>query len=126
MPTIGSTSLIAPNDTDSVTVTITNGTSLSNAAQLGGARPVAILMPGTWTSADLTFQGSFDGTTYGNLYDASATEVTVTNAAATARYITLDPSKFASCVYLKVRSGTSGSAVNQGADRLIVIIAQRL
>lgn len=106
-----------------VSVSIANGASLSDAGNLGPFRLVGIVMPATWTAANLTFQVSDDaGTTYNNLYDDLGTEVTVTAAAS--RYIALDPAVFAGINYLKVRSGTSGSAVNQGGDRTITLVTR--
>jgi hypothetical protein len=100
--------------------TIASGASLSNGLALQNNRAIAIQMPSSWTAANLTFQGSYDGNTWDNVYDDSGTEVTVTAAAS--RYIILDPSVFAGIEYLKIRSGTSGSAVNQGAARELNVV----
>lgn len=106
-----------------VEVVIANGASLSGAGNLGPFRLVGLVMPADWTAANLTFQVSHDAdTTYNNLYDDEGTEVTVT--AADDRYITLDPSVFAGINCIKVRSGTSGSAVNQGAARTITLVTR--
>lgn len=102
---------------------ITSGVSLSTAVNIDPYRLVGIAMPATWTAANLTFQASHDnGTTYNNLYDDLGTEMTVTAAAS--RYITLDPAVFAGINYLKVRSGTSGTPVNQGGDRTITLVTR--
>lgn len=103
-------------------VTIANGASLSSALQIDEAFLVGIIMPGTWTAANLTLQGAGenDESTFNNVYDKDGTEVTITAAAS--RYITLEPAKFAGIKQLKVRSGTSGTPVNQGGSRTIVII----
>ena len=39
------------------TVTIANGQAVSGAADLGNDRLLGFQMPGTWTAADITFQG---------------------------------------------------------------------
>lgn len=112
------------------TVTIASGASLSDAEHLGFALAggasraalVGIVMPDAWTAASLTFQASNDGVTFTNLYTASGTEVTVT--ADVSRWIALDPSDFAGIAWLKVRSGTAGTAVNQGGDRVLTLIAR--
>lgn len=102
--------------------TIANGASLSDAVNMHSGRLFAIHMPAAWTTADLTFQGSYnDGETYLDLYDETGAEVTVTAAAA--RYILIDPNKWFGLRNIKIRSGTSGSAVNQGAERVLNIIA---
>jgi len=102
--------------------TITSGTSLSAAISLNpGYFPCAIYMPAAWTTAGITFQVSFDGVTYYNLYKEDGTEYTLTTPAAS-NAIALTPGYFAGAAYIKIRSGTSGSAVNQGADRSIIIL----
>lgn len=105
-------------------LTILSGASLSDAADLYRYSAVAILMPATWTSAGLSFQGSVDGSTYGNLTDKTA-EITIATLAG-AEYVVLDPSVFFGVRFLKVRSGTAGSAVAQGGDRVLRLIGRRL
>lgn len=99
---------------------IANGAALSGAVHLHAHRVFAIQMPATWTAANLTFQGSYDGSTYADVYDETGNEVTVTAAAS--RFIILDPVKFMGLQKLKIRSGTTGSPVNQGGDRIVQLI----
>lgn len=101
-------------------VTIANGASLSGVADLTGFMLAGIQMPAAWTAASLTFQVSIDGTTYTDMYATDGTEVTVTGAAAS-RFLAFVPSDFAGARYLKVRSGTTGSPVNQGAARTLIL-----
>lgn len=100
---------------------IANGESLSAGINLQGGRLVGILMPGTWTAADLTFQSSLDGSTFADLYDDEGNEVTVV-ADASQFIVPLAPAKFLGARYLKVRSGTSGTPVNQGGARTIQLV----
>lgn len=102
--------------------TITNGTSLSAAIDLGAATLFGIQLPAAWTTANLTFQGSTDGATYANLYDSNGSEVTVT-AAASQFIVMAVPPQWIGLRYLKIRSGTSGTAVNQAADRTLQIVS---
>lgn len=104
--------------------TIASGESLSAAIDLTGCVPVAIIMPASWTTADLTFQASdlASSATYSNVYDEFGSEVVV--SAAASRHIVLDPSTWVSCRNIKIRSGTSGTAVNQGADRTIKLVCR--
>ena len=104
------------------TLTILNGASLSGALDLtiSGGPPVGIQMPAAWTAANLTFQVSFDGTTYQDFYDSAGTEIAVTAAAA--RFIALDPTNYFGVRFVKIRSGTSGVPVNQLADRAIILV----
>ncbi len=109
------------NAMDVATATISNGQSLSAAVSLGGLRLFGIVMPSAWTAAGLTFQMSHDGgATWVNMYDANGNELTVT--AGMSRYIALDPANFAAVHMLKVRSGTTGTPVNQGQDATMQLI----
>ena len=100
--------------------TIASGGSLSGAVDIGDNVVVGIVIPAAWTVAVITFDASIDGTTYGPLYDRYGTEYTVQVAAA--RAIPLSIQDFVGFRYLKIRSGTSGTPVNQGAERVISIV----
>jgi len=104
--------------------TIANGASLSGACDLGNARLSAIYMPSSWTTADLTFQASADGVTYQDLYasDNAGNDAEYLIGAGSARVITVPIADFAALRYLKVRSGTTGSAVAQGGARTITLL----
>ena len=103
-------------------VVIANGQSLSPAVDLGDRALVGILISAAWTAAGLTFQVSPDGVTYGNMKDAAA-EVAV--AALTAGdYVQLDPLKFMGARFIKIRSGTAGTPVVQGADRTLRLVCR--
>jgi hypothetical protein len=82
---------------------------------------VAIIMSGTWTAADLTFQASNDGTTFYEMINTSGGNLTVTGPAAD-EWIAIDPADFVGVEYLKVRSGTVGSAVAQGGNRVLTFV----
>lgn len=111
--------------TRTATVTIANGASLSGAICLGAGVLSAIQMPAGWDAAALTFQVSDDGgTTWKELQDSSGTATTVSAPTAGNRY-EVDATDFKSAVFLKVRSGTSGAAVNQTADRVITLISRK-
>lgn len=103
-------------------VTIANGQSLSEAVNLGGYVLVGIHMPAAWTAASLTLQGSAAGATFGNVFDDEGTELEVDAAAS--RYIPLGPEKTCSLAHVKVRSGTSGSPVNQEGARTLTLVAR--
>lgn len=107
-----------------VAATIAISTALSAAVDLGAIGTlVGIQMPAAWTTANLTFQASYDGgTTYQDLYDDAGNEVTVTAAAS--RNIYLSPEEWAGIQLLKVRSGTSGTPVNQAAARTITLVTR--
>lgn len=107
---------------DSAAVTIANGTSLSAAVDLLGASLVAIVMPAAWTAAGMTFQASIDGVNFFNVYTSAGAEYSATVAAS--QYVTLPIVDLAGVRWLKVRSGTSGTPVNQGADRALKLVVR--
>lgn len=110
---------------DEITATIAESASLSGAVDLGGMHLVGIIMPGTWTAANLTLQASVDGgATFANVHDGNGVEELI--VAAASRHIILDPARFAGISGLKVRSGTSGSAVNQAAARTLRLVVRRV
>ena len=78
-------------------------------------------MPAAWTAASLTYQASADGVTYDDMYDG-ATERSLTVAAS--RYMMQNIGDWVGIRYLKIRSGTSGSPVNQGGARVITLVVQ--
>lgn len=106
--------------------TILSGASLTDAIDLGDARLSRIAMPATWTTANLSFQVSYDGVTYNNLFDSSGVEVTVTAAAARAISLHTLFALFQDVRWLKIRSGTSAAPVNQGADRALQLAVRSI
>lgn len=104
-------------------ITIASGTALSAAVPIGDKVPVGIAMPSGWDAASLTFQVSADGgTTWNELYDSSGNAVSFTVAAS--RYIYMDPTVWIGINMIKIRSGTSGSPVNQTADRVLTLVSR--
>lgn len=109
-----------------LTATIASGESLSAAVQLGGASVLRIVMPAGWDAADLTFQTSEDGSTFRDLYAAGDSEAAVSIAVSAGKAYQLAPSTLACQLWLKVRSGTAGSPVNQTAARTLTLVADLL
>lgn len=107
-------------------VTIASGTSLSGGVALGDQRLFGIVMPSSWTAANLTFQASVDGgQTWHNLRDKDGNEITAVVSAA-GDGINLDYTQFTHWPMIKIRSGTAASAVNQGADRALTLILRSI
>ena len=101
---------------------IANGESLSGAIHVGDFSDWGIIMPDTWTAANLTFQVcDTESGTYVDLYDSSGNEVSVTVAAS--RGITGLPD-ITQWSWLKIRSGTAAAAVNQAAERIIRLVGK--
>lgn len=101
---------------------IANGESLSGVVDIAGTTLIAIQMPSAWTSANLTFQGSADGSVYADVYNDAGDEYNIPVAAS--RFVMLDQveNRFRGMRYFKVRSGTTGTPVNQGSARTITLI----
>lgn len=112
------------------TATIANGAALSGAINLTkintayDLRLFGIQMPAEWTTANLTFQVSLDGTTYTNMYLDDGTEYQASVAASSFVVVPID--KFCGVPFLKIRSGTSGTPVNQAADRFLTLALRQL
>lgn len=98
-------------------------TGLSGVVDLGYGVLQGFIMPGTWIAAALTFQASLDGENFYNLYD-NGTEVNMT--VGVDRFVQLDPVKWQGIRYLKLRSGTAATPVNQTASRTIKLIVRPL
>lgn len=102
------------------TVTIANNESLSTEFVTGGRNIVKVQVP-TITSATLSFQVQlYKGGDFQDLYD-DAGEVTTGSASTGAR--TFIVPQLAGHYAIKVRTGTAGSPVAQGAERTIVVSA---
>lgn len=105
---------------------IANGESQSNVVDLEMYVLCGIHMPAGWTAAAITFLAGHEnedgGTDYLPIYDTTGSEVSVTTAAG--RHVVIAPSVFAGVRWLKLRSGTSGTPVNQGADRTLHLVAR--
>jgi hypothetical protein len=108
-------------------ITIANNASLSGPLDLSNKVLCAIIMSAAWTAACLTFQASDDqGATWYELTDAlgNAVSVVVAGVIAGGR-ISVDPSDFAGVDFIKVRSGTVGAAVAQGAARTLTLVSRK-
>ena len=115
---------IALDGTITAAIQLNNTTDKTGGNIPMGYRVAGIQMPASWTAADLTFQASLDGTTYQDIYDKDGTEYTVTADAGI--YIILPIADFAGIPYMKVRSGTSGTAVQQEAARTIQLALRQV
>ncbi|WP_424133847.1 hypothetical protein [Roseomonas chloroacetimidivorans] len=108
-----------------LSATIANGAALSGPVDLDDKSLVAIVMPGAWTAAPLTFQCSVDnGATWNNVFDATGSEVSI--SAATGTHILIEPAKFVGAKLIRLRSGTSAAPVNQAAARTITLVTRQV
>ena len=106
-------------------VTIAAGESLSGLGYIGQGDLVAIAMPTVWTPAVLTFQGSYDGTTFQDIYNPDGSEFSV--AAAANQEVLMN--KAGLPPWIKIRSGTGAVPViqnNFAAGAALQIIVRKL
>jgi hypothetical protein len=104
------------------TATIANGVALSDEVDLTGLVVIGIEMPAAWTSADLTFQG---GNVSGSLGEVYEDDAAYQRTAAAGRKISLGTvNPLLPWRFLKARSGTSGTPVNQAAERAIKLVCR--
>ena len=108
-----------------IPVTIASGASLSAAIDLKdySYRLVGIQMPSAWTTAGLSFQASVDGSTFQEVFSGGSA---YSIAALVSQYVIVPVNDFAGIQVFKVRSGTSGTPVAQGADRILYLVLQKL
>lgn len=111
-------------------ITIPAGaTGLSNEVNIGEKVLVGIIMPTAWTAAAITFaaadgRGGTQGVvkTFFPLQDESGTEVKITSPAAST-FVTITRSNVMNGVsLLKLRSGTSGTPVDQTTSRVLTLV----
>lgn len=104
-------------------ITIAAGQSESSALELLSETLVGIYMPSAWDAADLAFLASHDGQNFVDLYDFGAP---LSVQASADQYIALDIAKFVGAAYVKVRSESGGSPVNQSAERVLTAVFRTL
>jgi hypothetical protein len=112
----------------SFTTTIANGQSLAAELDLlgdGDWLPVAILMPAAWTAAAITAKARHSPSdTAGNVNTDSAEWTLASAQAAAGAYVLLTNLPQLRARFLTLRSGTSGTPVAQGADRVLTLICR--
>lgn len=112
-----------------VPVLIANGTSLSAEIQTNAKRLIGIRMSAAWTAAAITFEALIDdpaglpaAPVFGVVVDSAGAAITLATPTA-ATYMALpDTLALVALGRIKVRSGTFGAPVNQGADRNLELV----
>ncbi len=110
------------------TVTILTGASLSNTVDLAGKTVVGIEMPAGWDAAALSFQTAASAAAnVGDLYDEDG-EVSIPTGSVVANGVIgfQKIARFEHAEFIAVRSGPTGSAVNQTAERIITLIVEAI
>jgi len=114
-------------------VTIGENESLSDVIDVRGFRQMALGMPSEWTTANITFQNADkeDGD-FLDVYDDDGDELLVKAAADRLIVLSGQAEKMPDSMnvvaplrFIKLRSGTSGTPVDQGDDRKIKVYLSR-
>jgi hypothetical protein len=112
---------------DTVQAQIAAGESLSAEVDIGTKSLVGISVPNNFTAAELSFQVSFDGETWGELVDNTNTAITIPTVTIEndlPAQIAVNPEQWQGIAALKIRSGTSGAPVNQVNAVTITLITR--
>ena len=108
-------------------LTIPSGTSVSGVLDTGRDSILGIVMPSSWTSADLTFEVSYDNITWvGMVYDETSSQCNSISSPAPSSAHTVSLSGLLPYRYVRLRSGTTSSPVVQGGDRSVVVLLRPL
>lgn len=100
-------------------------TGLGTSIRLDNTRVLGFIVGSAWVSAGLSWQVSLDGSTWIELkspVDGNAVAHTV--AASGAYYV--DPAAFAAWPYIRPRSGTADSPVNQTGGATVTVVSYPL
>jgi hypothetical protein len=102
--------------------TIAANASISNAVDVSGFTIVSgVVMPSTWTPAQITVQGSADGINFYDFYDGMpAVELSINVHPGS--IVAINPDRFRCCKAIKIRSGTGAKPVVQTAARQFGVI----
>lgn len=98
------------------TATIASGQTVGAAFYVGAKVPVALVMPAAFTGANISFQGSHDGSSYQAIYNGGA-DYSVPVAAS--KNVVLNASVFAGFPFLKLVSDAA-----EGADRSVTVVTR--
>lgn len=119
-----------PPTTDTVTIPATAADGQSTQFLING-RFTGLYLPAAWTTAAISFLTSADDVVWAPVYDiaSGASTKTERSLAATAvaatgsvYFLNLGLNDWTGCIYLKLRSGLQGAAVQQAADRVFTVV----
>lgn len=102
------------------------GGTLTEMLDVGSGILAGILIGGTWTTANITLQGTpeADASKLQNMYDDTGTEISITAAASRAIGLDTVAGALAPWPYLRIRSGTSALPVAQTAAVTIYLVVK--
>lgn len=112
---------------ENLTATIANGASVSDALDLANTSLLGIIMPAAWTTAALTVEVSADNSTWTGLaYDQDGSQCNSIASPVAGSAYALNALGLLPYRYIRLRSGTTATPVNQGAARSITVITRPL
>lgn len=109
------------------TATIANGASVSGSVDLTNTALLGFIAPAGWTTAALNLEVSMDNASWSTgIYDGSGSAVSSWSALVAGAGYAVDTVSMLPFRYVRFRSGTSASPVNQAAQRDFVVITRPL
>lgn len=110
------------------TATIANGASVSNAVDLTKTALMGFIAPAAWTTAALNLEVSLDGANWvtAGVIGPDGVAVGSWSAVTAGAAYAVDVAGMLPWEYVRFRSGTAASAVNQGAARTFTVITRPL
>lgn len=110
------------------TATIANGASVSGTVDLTDTSLLGFIAPAAWTTAELNIEVSVDNTNWvtAGVLDGSGSNVSRWSAVTAGAAYSVDVVNMLPYRFVRFRSGTAASPVNQGADRAFTVITRPL
>lgn len=109
------------------TATIANGASVSGTIDLMRTAIVGFVAPAAWTTAALNLEVSTDGSSWSSaVYDAYGSPTGSLSALVAGAAYAVDMVSLLPFRYVRLRSGTSASPVNQAAQRDFKVVTRAL
>lgn len=103
-------------------IKIPNGGSVSQSLELSGTCITGVIMPAAWTTAALTIEVSADASTWiGLVYNSDGTQCNSVAAPAVSSAYAFDLAGMIPYQFIRIRSGTTASPVNQADERTLVV-----
>jgi hypothetical protein len=99
-------------------------TGLSEIVFIGMAELIAYQIGPDWQTADISLQASADGVTFGEVLKSADAAAVALKASASGYFTLATPLRIGP--WIKVRSGTSGSAVNQTTPATVTLVLRAL
>jgi hypothetical protein len=110
-----------------LTATIPNGASVTGTIDCNSRAILGFVAPAAWTAAALNAEVSVDGVTWSTAaYDSAGAAVGSWSSITAGAGYAFDLNGMIPWRYIRLRSGTSGVPVAQGADRVFSVIQRPL